>query len=112
MERIIPFRRKPESRKKMSSFYVYILVSKRNGTLHTGMTGDLIRRVYEHRNDLTEGFTEKYGVHELVYFEHREAHESVVQREKCIKEWKRKWKIALIEKTNPDWKDLYDDLTK
>ena len=94
----------------MSNYYVYILASKRNGTLYTGVTNDLMRRVYEHRNDFTKGFTKKYGVHELVYFEQCEDYESGVQREKRIKEWKRKWKIELIEKANPEWNDLYEEM--
>jgi putative endonuclease len=87
---------------KMSTHYIYILASKRNGTLYVGVTNDLIRRVYEHRNDFVEGFTRKYGVHRLVYFEQCEDFDSVLQREKRIKEWKKKWKIELIETGNPE----------
>ena len=94
----------------MSEFYIYILASKRNGTLYTGMTNDLIRRVYEHKNDFVEGLTKKYGVHTVVYFEQCDSFDSALQREKQIKEWKRKWKLELIEKGNPFWKDLYEEI--
>jgi len=91
--------------------YVYILASKRNGTLYTGVTSDLIKRVYQHKSDLVEGFTKKYQVHRLVYFEqHLDIHEAIL-REKRIKEWQRKWKLALIEANNPDWNDLYPEIT-
>ncbi len=94
----------------MSEYYVYILASKRNGTLYTGVTSDLIRRVYEHKKDFVKGFTKKYGVHRLVYFEQCDDHDAALQREKQIKEWKRKWKLLLIEKVNPLWQDLYGEL--
>jgi len=90
--------------------YVYILANKRNGTLYIGVTSDLIKRVYEHKKDLIEGFTKKYKVHRLVYFEQTDNIESVIQREKQLKNWRRKWKIELTEKTNPKWRDLYYDL--
>lgn len=88
-------------------YYVYILASKRNGTLYIGVTDDLIRRIYEHRNDLVAGFTKKYGVHYLVYFESCQDVIEAIIREKRMKKWKRQWKIKLIEKQNPTWKDLY-----
>ncbi|NOZ64601.1 MAG: GIY-YIG nuclease family protein [Caldiserica bacterium] len=91
-------------------YYVYILASKKNGTLYTGITSNLIRRVYEHKNNLIEGFTKKYNVHQLVYFEVVEDVNAAIHREKCIKKWKRAWKIELIEKNNPEWKDLYYEL--
>jgi putative endonuclease len=94
----------------MYDYSVYILASRRNGTLYIGFTRDLVRRVYEHKNDLVEGFTKKYGVHMLVYFETGGDYESCVQRERQIKEWPRKWKLALIEKINPTWRDLYSDI--
>jgi len=72
-----------------------------------GVTSDLVKRVWEHRNNLVEGFTKRYGVHELVWYELHETMESAIQREKRLKEWKRKWKVQLIQKTNPNWKDLY-----
>ena len=89
---------------------VYILAGKRNGTLYTGVTSDLIKRVYEHKNDLVEGFTKKYGVHRLVYFEQCEDTTSAISREKQIKKWNRNWKLRLIEERNPEWRDLYDGL--
>jgi len=94
----------------MKCYYVYILASKRNGTLYIGLTNDLVRRIYEHKNNLIAGFTKKYNVHTLVYYEPHNDIESAIQREKQLKKWKRVWKINLIEKENPDWRDLYEDL--
>ncbi len=91
-------------------FYVYILASKRNGTLYTGVTNDLVRRVYEHKADVTAGFTQEYGVHKLVYFEQYSSPRDAIQREKNIKHWVRRWKVELIEKSNPAWRDLYDEI--
>lgn len=92
------------------TYYVYILASQRNGTLYTGVTNDLKRRIWEHKHDLVKGFTKEYGTHILVYFEQHEDIEEAILREKKIKRWKRKWKLDLIEKDNPDWKDLYDSI--
>jgi len=89
---------------------VYILASRRNGTLYTGVTSSLKKRVWEHKNDLVEGFTKRYGVHILVWHELHSNMESAITREKAIKEWKRRWKLELIEEMNPDWRDLYDEL--
>jgi putative endonuclease len=94
----------------MINYYVYILCSKRNGTLYTGVTSDIIKRIYEHKNNLVEGFTNKYCVHCLVWYEMHQNADSAIQREKQIKKWDRKWKLRLIEENNPGWKDLYDDL--
>ena len=94
----------------MKKYYVYILASKRNGTLYIWVTNDLIRRVYEHKNDLTDGFTKKYGVHLLVYFEQYYDIVHAIQSEKRLKKWNRQWKIELIEKENPEWNDLYVQL--
>jgi len=94
----------------MKSYYIYILASKRYGTLYVGVTSDLIKRVYEHKNDLIEGFTKKYKVHTLVYYEQTTDVESAILREKQIKKWKRQWKINLIERSNPEWIDLFDNL--
>ena len=94
----------------MKQYYVYILASKKNGTLYTGVTSNLVKRVYEHKNDLIDGFTKKYQVHSLVYFEIFSDIDEAIHREKCIKRWKRAWKIELIEKSNPNWKDLYDEI--
>ena len=88
----------------------YILASKKRGTLYTGVTSDLAQRVWQHKNDLVEGFTQKYGVHNLVWYETHDNMESAITREKRIKEWRRDWKIELIEKENPAWVDLYDQL--
>ena len=90
--------------------YVYILASERNGTLYTGVTSNLIKRIYEHKNDVIGGFTEKYKIHSLVYYEVGESMLSAIEREKQIKAGSRKKKILLIEKDNPEWKDLYNDL--
>ena len=89
---------------------VYLLARKRNGTLYTGVTSTLLKRVWEHKNNVVEGFTKKYGVHTLVWYEGHETMESAIQREKTIKNWKRAWKIKVIEKMNPQWRDLYPDL--
>jgi putative endonuclease len=89
---------------------VYLLASKRNGTLYTGVTSSLTKRVWEHKNNLVEGFTKKYSVHTLVWYEVHETMESAIQREKAIKNWKRDWKIKVIEEENPKWRDLYTDL--
>jgi len=94
----------------MKYYYVYILASKRRGTLYIGVTNDLIRRMYEHKNGLHEGFTKKYKVYNLVYFQQCENVEPVIQREKQLKAWHREWKIRLIEETNPAWKDLSNTL--
>jgi putative endonuclease len=89
---------------------VYLLASKRNGTLYTGVTSNLIKRAWEHKNNLVEGFTSKYSVHTLVWYELHDTMESAIQREKAIKNWKRAWKIKTIEEQNPRWEDLYQDL--
>ena len=95
----------------MSQYYVYLLSSGKYGPLYTGVTGDLIKRVYEHKESLVDGFTKKYKVHQLVYYEvHGDVHEAIL-REKQIKKWNRDWKINLIEKDNPHWLDLYVGLT-
>jgi len=94
----------------MKTYFVYILASKRNGTLYIGVTNDLMRRVYEHKNNLINGFTQKYNVHQLVYYEQTSDIDSAIQREKRLKKWNRKWKLKLIEKENPNWNDLYEQL--
>ena len=91
------------------TYYVYILASKRNGTLYIGVTNNLERRLYEHKNNLLEGFTNKYNVHHLVYYEDVNDIQSALQREKQLKRWTRKWKLELIEKVNPEWRDLAND---
>jgi putative endonuclease len=94
----------------MKSFYGYMLCSRKNGTLYTGVTSDLIKRAYEHKNNLVAGFTKKFNIHSLVWYEAHDSIEVAIQREKQIKKWERPWKLRLIEKLNPQWKDLYADL--
>ncbi len=89
---------------------VYMLASHRDGMLYTGVTSDIKARVWQHKHDLVEGFTKKYGVHRLVWFEIHETTESAIKGEKNIKQWNRSWKVILIEKSNPHWRDLYGDL--
>ena len=89
---------------------VYILASKRNGTLYTGVTSDLRKRVWEHKNDFVEGFTKRYGVHRLMYFEMHQDMLSAITREKQIKKWNRAWKLELIERGNPGWRDLWEEI--
>ena len=91
-------------------YYVYILANKRNGTLYIGVTSDLVKRIYEHKQKLVDGFTKKYGVDMLVYYELTENIDSAIQREKQLKKWNRDWKLSLIEKDNPKWEDLYPKL--
>lgn len=94
----------------MKQACVYILASQRNGTLYVGVTSDIVKRVWEHKQDHVEGFTKKYGVHTLVWYEVHMEMQAAITREKAIKEWKRAWKLKLIEHSNPDWRDLYGDL--
>jgi len=91
----------------MREYYLYILASRKNGTLYVGVTNNLIRRVFEHRNNLLGGFTAKYGVHDLVYMESHDDIEQAILREKRMKRWRRAWKIELIEKDNKNWDDLW-----
>ncbi len=91
----------------MSQYYVYIMASKRNGTLYTGVTADLIKRVWQHKVGLVQGFSLKYRVKQLVYYEIHLDVKEAIKREKNIKAWQRKWKLNLIEKNNPHWNDLY-----
>jgi putative endonuclease len=89
---------------------VYILASKQNGTLYVGVTSNLQKRAWEHKNDLVEGFTRKYGVHQLVYYELHEDMLSAINREKQMKKWNRAWKLELIERQNPGWRDLWEEI--
>jgi len=93
-----------------NQYYVYILARRRNGTLYVGVTSDLVKRVYEHKSDLVDGFTKKYGVHNLVYYETVDSIDSAIAREKQLKKWNRAWKVRLVEKVNPVRRDLYPDL--
>ena len=93
----------------MAVFFVYIMASKRNVTLYIGVTNDLAKRSYEHREGLMPGFTKRYGVKILVYYEVFDSIANAIQREKNLKKWPRRWKLELIEKLNPQWKDLYEE---
>jgi putative endonuclease len=92
-------------------FFVYIMASRRNGTLYIGVTSNLVQRVWFHKQGSIEGFTRKYSVKKLVYFEVHEIGESAITREKQLKKWERAWKIKLIEQGNPEWRDLYDTIS-
>ncbi len=92
------------------SYFVYIMANRQIGTLYVGMTNDLIKRVYQHKSDSIDGFTKKYQLHTLVYYEQTDDALSAIGREKQLKKWLRAWKIELIEGMNPSWRDLYDDL--
>ena len=94
------------------AFYVYILASRRNGTLYIGSTDDISRRVHQHKTHEIRGFTSKYDVTQLVWYDLFETREAAFRRERQMKEWQRRWKLALIEKTNPDWNDLYETLNQ
>jgi putative endonuclease len=94
----------------MKAYYVYLMASKKNGILYIGVANDLRHRVWQHKNDIQEGFTKKYGVHRLVWYEETTDIKEAIQREKQMKKWRRQWKIDLINKENPDWDDLYDAL--
>jgi putative endonuclease len=94
----------------MKDYYVYILASGRNGTLYIGVTNDIQRRVSEHREEIDKGFTSRYGVKRLVWYEMHSEARTAIQREKNLKHWSREWKIALIEEMNPSWRDLYPEL--
>ena len=89
---------------------VYILSSKRNGTLYIGVSSDLVKRIWQHKHDEARGFTKRYGVHELIWYELHETMESAIERERALKNWKRAWKLELIERETPDWKDLYEEI--
>ncbi len=93
------------------SAYIYILANKKNGTIYTGVTNDIVRRVFEHRQGFVDGFSKKYDLKSLVYFDSFESIYDAITMEKRIKRWRREWKLALIEKLNPDWQDLYEQLT-
>jgi len=93
-------------------YCVYILASRRNGTLYVGVTSDPVKRIWEHKNDVVDGFAKKYEIHLLVYYELTPDVNSAIKREKQLKKWRRQWKLELIEKMNPNWNDLYQSLLK
>ena len=92
-------------------FYVYIITNKRNGTLYIGVTSNIVKRIYEHKNNLANGFSKKHKLHTLIYYEQYLDALSAIAREKQLKKWKRLWKLKLIDRTNPKWRDLYHDIT-
>lgn len=94
----------------MKHFFVYITTNQKNGTLYIGVTSDLVKRVYQHKNALVDGFTKKHGLKRLVYYEHFLEVQSALQREKNLKHWIRDWKVALIQARNPSWEDLYEEI--
>jgi putative endonuclease len=96
----------------MSGYWFYVMASGPSGTLYAGVTSDLVRRVYEHKEGTVSGFTSRYDVKTLVYYERYDAAVAAIQREKNIKHWSRKWKIELIQKVNPEWRDLYEEISK
>ena len=96
----------------MTDYWVYLLTNKPRSTLYVGVTNDLVRRVFEHREGLVKGFTSRYGLKILVYFERYDSPHAAIQREKNIKHWSRAWKLQLIESANPQWRDLYQDITR
>jgi putative endonuclease len=110
--RLAPRTRNPAAVRAHNLFYVYLLASRKQGTLYLGVTRYLVRRIDQHREKLTPGFTSRYDVRRLVWFEVYDDPVNAIEREKEIKKWRRAWKIALIEKDNPDWKDLYSEITK
>ncbi len=91
-------------------YFIYIITNRKDGVLYTGVTRDLVRRIYEHRNKLAAGFSAHYNLTRLVYFEAGDSIESAIAREKQLKGWRREWKVALIERENPQWRDVYDDI--
>ena len=93
-------------------YFVYIMASGRNGTLYVGITNDIVKRAWEHKNDIIEGFTKKYAVHTLVYYEAFGHPNDAIAAEKRLKRWRRQWKLELIEERNPRWRDLFDDFSK
>src|SRR3990167_5114103 len=95
----------------MNFYYVYILASKKNGTLYVGVTSDLVKRIYEHKEKKISGFSRSYNVDILVYYEQTQDIHSAIKREKLLKRWNRRWKLNLIEKANPDWHDLYESIS-
>jgi len=96
----------------MARGYIYIMTNRRDGTLYVGVTSNLVRRCYEHRNGLLDGFTKKYGLKQIIYFEQHDTMRFAIQREKTIKHWPRAWKVRLIHGQNPEWCDLFDTIAQ
>lgn len=94
------------------TYYVYILAKERNSTFYVGFTSDLRKRIWEHKNEVADGFTKKHAIKTLVYYETFADPENAIKREKRLKKWNRSWKMAVIERMNPDWKDLYEDICR
>ncbi len=94
------------------AYYVYFMSNRPDGTIYVGVTNDLVRRVYQHRTKAVPGFTTRYNLEKLAYFEIHETAAGAIQREKTIKHWVRAWKVALIEQDNPDWKDLFEEIAR
>ena len=94
------------------AFYVYMLASDRNGTLYVGVTSDIVKRVWQHKEGFVEGFTKEYGIKQLVWYEQHDSAEAAITREKQLKKWNRAWKVELIQTMNPYWNDLYEDITR
>ena len=94
----------------MKQYYVYILANKKNGTLYIGVTSDLVKRIYEHKQNLIDRFTKEHNIHGLLYYENYNEVEEAILREKQMKKWNRKWKMRLIEEKNPEWEDLYNEI--
>ncbi len=92
-------------------FYVYIMTNKKHGTMYIGVTSNIIKRIWEHKNHVVKGFTEKYNLDKLVYYEVHDNAESAIRKEKRLKEWQRLWQVDLVDKFNPEWHDLYDSIT-
>lgn len=108
----IPAKAGIQSSQNRYMYYVYILTNKRNGTLYVGSTNDLRKRIWQHKNKAVDGFTKKYGINKLMYYESAETQEAAAYRERQIKKWNRAWKIRLIEEKNPEWKDLYEEINQ
>lgn len=96
----------------MKQYYVYILAKARNSTFYIGFTENLVKRVHKHKNELADGFTKKYGIKTLVYYEVHSDYEEALKREKQLKKWERPWKMRIIEELNPEWQDLYEEISR
>jgi putative endonuclease len=109
---VIPAKAGIHRNQMQKQYFVYILTNKKNGTLYVGVSNDIIRRIYEHKNKLVDGFSKQYDLQNLVYYEIYDTAEQAIHREKCIKKWNREWKTKRINEFNPEWKDLYQQITQ